>query len=81
MNSNLIKYNGIFCDVFCVTDSSQLPLLQLKVSQQWDSVGHIGLISALEEAFDIDIEPEDMFEITSYLIGIEVLKDKYNIDF
>ena len=55
--------------------------LQLKLSPQWDSVGHINLVSALEETFEIDIDPEDMFEMTTYEKGKVILSDKYGILF
>lgn len=79
MDSNLAIYNRIFCDCFGITDISVLPTLQMKVSEQWNSVGHINLIAALEESFNIDIEPEDMFNFTTYTKGKEILSEKYNI--
>lgn len=29
----------------------------------WDSVGHLSILSNVEEAFDISFEPEEMMEI------------------
>ena len=29
----------------------------------WDSMGHLAILSAVEEAFDISFEPEEMMEI------------------
>ena len=81
MDNNLATYNRIFCDCFGVADEQQLPALQMKVSEQWNSVGHINLIAAIEEAFNIDMEPEDMFNFSSYTKGKEILTRKYNIPF
>jgi acyl carrier protein len=40
-----------------------------KASQQniekWDSLGHLNLVVALEEEFDISFEPEEIAEMTS----------------
>lgn len=30
---------------------------------QWDSVGHLSILSSVEEAFDISFEPEEMMEM------------------
>lgn len=30
---------------------------------QWDSVGHLSILSNVEETFDISFEPEEMMEI------------------
>lgn len=81
MSDNLNKYNNIFRSVFCLDKDTKLEDMQLKVSDQWDSVGHINLISAIEEDFGIDMEPEDMFAFTSYCKGIEILSQTYNIAF
>ena len=78
--SNIEKYNTVFCDVMQVGED-QLASLKFKESEYWDSVGHMTLIAALEDEFDIMLEPEDMMSITSYLQGKEILSKNYNIQF
>ena len=56
----------------------QIPALKLKESPNWDSVGHITLISEIEDAFDLDLEADDMFEIDTFDSAIKVLESKYN---
>ena len=79
MNNNLEKYNKIFVELFGIS-KSELYTLKLKESSHWDSVGHIALISTLEEVFDISLHTDDMFAIRSYQEGIQILK-KYHIVF
>ena len=79
MTVNRIKYNGVFMDMFGCSEST-LHNLRLKESENWDSVGHIGLISALEDIFDINLDADDMFALISYQEGMRILK-KYGIDF
>ncbi len=75
--TNIERYNSLFCKVFQVNESD-LPSLAIKQTPLWDSVGHMTLIAAIEDEFDILIEPEDMMEITSYTTGKDVLQ-KYNV--
>lgn len=77
--NNLERYKEIFIDVFGVTEDNMRSIAFNEVSE-WDSVGHMSLIAELEEAFDILIEADDMFELTSFDTGIEVLK-KYGVEF
>ena len=66
----------------CIRDRSsidQIPALKLKESPNWDSVGHITLISEIEDAFDLDLEADDMFEIDTFDSAIKVLESKYNL--
>ena len=44
----------------------------------WDSVGHMGLISEIEDAFDIQFETDDIVDFNSYEKGIELLT-KYDV--
>ena len=45
---------------------------------KWDSVGHMTLISALEDTFDISIQAEDIIEFNSFKKGLKILK-KYKL--
>ena len=46
---------------------------------EWDSVGHMTMVAALEEAFDIVLEMDDIIDFSSFNYGKEILK-KYKIE-
>lgn len=48
-----------------------------KTTRQWDSVGHVNLMNAVEEAFDISLDPDDIMDFKSFDIGLKIL-EKYN---
>jgi acyl carrier protein len=76
--SLLEKYNEVFITNLKVTEP-ELPALTYQSVPAWDSVGHMGLITALEEAFDIMIDTDDIIDFSSYEIGKGILK-KYNVN-
>lgn len=76
--TNLETYNRVFCDKLQITEQ-QLPTAHLKGLPTWDSVGHMTLLAALEDAFDIFIEPEDMMALNSYEGGKNILR-KYDVE-
>ena len=39
------------------------------------------LMSAIEEAFKITMETDDIIDFSSYKKGIEILENKYNLKF
>ena len=48
----------------------------------WDSVGHMSLISSLENAFDIMFDTMDVIDFNSYEKGKEILsKEEYGVNF
>ena len=72
--TNLEKYNEVFKENLSVDDEALNETLIYQSVPDWDSVGHMGLVSALEEAFDIMMETDDIIEFNSYLKGKEILK-------
>jgi acyl carrier protein len=75
--SNLEKYNKAFMETFEITED-QLAGLKYQDIEAWDSVGHMGLIAALEDAFDIMMDTDDIIDLSSYEKGKEILS-KYGV--
>ncbi len=79
--NNMEKYNNAFVETFEITEE-QLAGLKYQDIQAWDSVGHMSLIAALEDAFDIMMETDDIIDFSSYEKGKEILaKDDYGVKF
>ncbi len=74
---NLKKYNQAFIDTFRISED-QLQNLQYQSIEAWDSVGHMSLIAALEDAFDIMFETDDIIDFSSYQKGKELIA-KYDV--
>ena len=80
--TNIEKYNQAFAEGLEI-DPDEINLKELKYQDipEWDSVGHMGLISALEDAFDIMMDTDDIIDLSSYEKGMEILKANYDIEF
>lgn len=78
MMTNLEKYNEAYITTFEIT-GDQLEGLTYQGISQWDSIGHMSLISALEDAFDIMIDVDDILELSSYEKGKEIV-GKYGVE-
>lgn len=76
--TNLEKYNQSFIAVLRVK-KEELPGLQYRGIELWDSLGHMDLIADLEEKFDIHINTADVMDFSSYEKGKEILK-KYGVE-
>ena len=77
--TNEEKYTQAFMQAFDI-DADTAKSLEFQAIPAWDSVGHMGLVTALEEAFDIMLEPDDIVDLSSYDKGKELL-GKYGITF
>ncbi|WP_047452166.1 acyl carrier protein [Alistipes sp. ZOR0009] len=74
------KYNQAFIANFNITDE-QLKGLTYQSVELWDSVGHMNLVASLEDAFDIMMETDDIIDLSSYEKGMEILNQKYAVEF
>ena len=76
--SNFEKYTFAFTSTFDVSPEDVAELKYQSI-EAWDSVGHMGLVAAIEDAFNIMMEPDDIIDLSSFEKGKEILK-KYGID-
>lgn len=47
-----------------------------KNCERWDSLHHLMLASELEDVFDIELEPEEIAEMTDFTRVVEMVKSK-----
>ena len=79
--TNLEKYDRVFIDALEIA-ADVLPGLKYQDIETWDSVGHMRLVAALEEAFDIMLDTDDIIDLSSYEKGKEILsKETYGVAF
>lgn len=78
--SNLEKYDAAFMESLEIT-REKLEGLEYQQITSWDSVGHMGLVAALEDAFDIMMDTDDIIDLSSYEKGKEILSKNYDVEF
>ena len=76
--TNLEKYTDVFASSLEI-DKNVVEDDEYQKIEGWDSVGHMNLISNLEDAFDIMLDTDDILAFNSFKVGIEILK-KYDVD-
>ena len=78
--SNREKYDAAFMEVFEIGADQLISTLEYQSITAWDSVGLMALVAALEEAFDIMLEMDDIIDFGSYETGIKTM-EKYGVSF
>lgn len=75
---DLEKYKKVFIESLGIDKDSFNETIKFNDVPEWDSIGHMSLMSGLEESFDISIDTDDVIDFSSYKKGIEILK-KYKV--
>ena len=78
--NNLEKYNKAFIDSLSISEKKLNQDLKYNEIPEWDSIGHMTLISNLEDAFKITMETDDVIDFSSFSKGKKIL-EKYKITF
>ena len=72
------KYKKIFIESLSMKESEFNKDIKYNEIPEWDSIGHMTLISGLEEGFGISMDTDDIIEFSSFQKGIELLT-KYHV--
>ena len=76
---NISKYKKSFVDALAVKEAIVNSKLEYNSIPEWDSIGHMSLIGALEDEFGISIDTDDIIDFSSFEKGKEILK-KYEVE-
>lgn len=76
---NITKYNKVFIECFGLDESKLNKDLVYESIPEWDSVGHMGMIAGLEDAFEIEMDTDDIIDFSSFDKGKEIMA-KYKIN-
>ena len=80
-SDNIEKYKNCFVESLEIEKNAVNDKLEYNSIPEWDSIGHMALISSLEEIFNISMETDDVIDFSSFLKGKDILIEKYSIKF
>lgn len=77
---NQERLRQIFSDALGITPDRVTDTLTFNSIPEWDSVAHMALIAALESAFDIMLDTDDVIDMSSVAKAREIVA-KYDVQF
>ena len=78
--NNKQKYQNIFIKSLSIETRKFNENIKYNEIPEWDSIGHMTLMSALEEGFGITMETDDIIDFSSFNKGFAIL-GKYGVKF
>jgi acyl carrier protein len=76
----ITKLKEAFADALAISTDQVTDDLKYRGIPEWDSISHMVLISELEEEFDVEIETDDVIDMSSFQKAQEILT-KYGVKF
>ena len=77
---NFAAYQDCFRRAFHLAEDEAVVAFAYQSAPQWDSVGHLALITEIENAFEVQLEVDDVIDFSSFEIGQGILS-KYGVKF
>jgi acyl carrier protein len=78
VSENERKLRAAFCEALGIPADSDFAQLTYRGIKQWDSVAHMQLVSAIEAAFDLMLETDEVIGMSSYAKACEIV-GKYGV--
>jgi acyl carrier protein len=67
------RLRTVFVDALQLDDDVDVENLKYRDIDEWDSVGHMALIAAIEDEFDVQFETDQVIDMSSFKVALDML--------
>ncbi|RGC67458.1 Acyl carrier protein [Micromonospora sp. MW-13] len=68
------RLRTVFVDALEVPEGTDVENLNYRGIEQWDSLGHMTLVAAIEDEFDVQLETEQVIDMSSFKVALDMLR-------
>lgn len=73
MSDNVAKLQQAFASALGLVEPVDYEALTYRETRAWDSVAHMQLVAAIEEAFDLMLDTDDVIGMSSWGKAVEIV--------
>jgi acyl carrier protein len=68
------QLEGAFRVALDLPDDADVQTLEYGKHPHWDSIGHMALVSEIEDTFDVMFDTDDVLEMSSFEKAVEIVR-------
>ncbi|CAL9658064.1 acyl carrier protein [Saccharothrix sp. NPDC042600] len=68
------RLRTVFVEALQLDDDVDVENLKYRDIDAWDSVGHMALVAAIEDEFDVQFETEQVIDMSSFKVAVDMLR-------
>ncbi|CRK60885.1 acyl carrier protein [Alloactinosynnema sp. L-07] len=68
------RLRTVFVDALQLEDDVEVESLKYRDIDAWDSVGHMALVAAVEDEFDVQFETDQVIDMSSFKVALDMLE-------
>jgi acyl carrier protein len=68
------RLRAVFVDALELPGDVDVENLKYRDIPQWDSLGHMTLVAAIEDEFAVQLETEQVIDLSSFKVALDMLR-------
>ncbi|MTD56335.1 acyl carrier protein [Amycolatopsis pithecellobii] len=67
------RLRGVFVAALDLDQDVDVQRLEYRGTEEWDSVGHMTLVAAIEDEFDIQLDTDQVLDLSSFKVALDLV--------
>jgi acyl carrier protein len=68
------RLRTVFVDTLELGDDVAVEQLKYRDIEQWDSLGHMTLVAAIEDEFGVQLDTDQVIDMSSFKVALDMLE-------
>jgi acyl carrier protein len=68
------RLRDVFVESLSLSDDVDVENLKYRDIDEWDSVGHMALVAAIEDEFDVQLDTDQVIDMSSFKVAVDMLR-------
>ncbi|MEA5367622.1 acyl carrier protein [Amycolatopsis sp., V23-08] len=69
------KLREVFVEALDLEDGVDVENLKYRDLEAWDSVGHMALVAAIEDEFDVEFDTDQVIDMSSFKVAVDMVTE------
>ena len=69
------KLRAVFIEALDLDGDVDVENLKYRDIEAWDSVGHMALIAAVEDEFDVEFDTDQVIDMSSFKVAVDMVTE------
>ncbi|MFD9892039.1 acyl carrier protein [Amycolatopsis sp. NPDC058986] len=69
------KLREVFVEALDLGDDVNVENLKYRDIEAWDSVGHMALVAAIEDEFDVEFDTDQVIDMSSFKVAVDMVTE------
>jgi acyl carrier protein len=74
------KLREVFVEALDLDGDVDVENLKYRDIEAWDSVGHMALVAAIEDEFDVEFDTDQVIDMSSFKVAVDMVKELQSAD-